>query len=87
MSEVTAQQVEDFSGQGMAPQFGLLEDRRPVDDDLEATAARRDHLDFDAGMRLTERGRQTGGPGLVVSNDAVFDGDLHVGLAVDDVVR
>lgn len=87
VSEVLAQQVENFPRLRMAPQFGLFENWGPVNNDLESALAGRDHRDFDAGVRLTKRGRQTGGPGLVVSNDAIFDRNRHRGLEINVALR
>ncbi len=60
-------------------QLGFLKYRRSVHDDLEAPATRRDQLDLRVRIRLANLGGQTGRPGLVASNGAVFDRDVHVG--------
>jgi len=55
----------------------LREDRLPVDHDLENTILALD----EAGVRVELRFqlcRQPGGSWLVVSNDTIFDGDIHV---------
>ena len=61
----------------MPAELGFLEDRRAVDGHLEAAAAAglQRHLGF--GNSLANRGRQTDGPGFVVSDDAEFDVDAH----------
>jgi hypothetical protein len=65
----------------MASQGLLREDATPVDLHLEHAARRLNQLHVSVGVGLADLGRQTGGPGLVVSDDAVFDGDAH---AVND---
>ena len=56
------------------PPAGLLgEDQLAVDLDLEHAAGRGDQPDLGVGEGLLQLGRQTGGPGLVVSDDAVLD--------------
>jgi hypothetical protein len=61
----------------VSTELGLLEYRNAVLQDLEPTAAARPELDVRARKVLRELGRQTGGPGLVVSKRAVFDRDDH----------
>lgn len=61
----------------MATGLGFLVDRNAIAQNFESAAPRRNQLDFSLGEPLTNLGRQTGGPGFVVSNDAVFDRDLH----------
>ena len=65
----------------MTPQGLLGEDAAPVDFHLEHAARRLDQLHVSVGVDLADLGRQTGGSGLVISDDAVFDGDAH---AVND---
>ena len=57
--------------------LGLLEDRRAVTMNLEATTARRNHLDVGIGILAADLCRQTDGTGLVVSKLAELDRDLH----------
>jgi hypothetical protein len=45
--------------------------------DLENAAGRLDELDLRLRKGLADLGRQTGGPGLIVSDDAEFDRDAH----------
>jgi hypothetical protein len=45
--------------------------------DLERAARGLDELDLRVGILFADFGRQTGGPGFIVSDDAVFDGDPH----------
>jgi hypothetical protein len=47
-----------------------------VDDDVERTGRAALERGFDAEL-LLDLGCQTGRPRKVVSNDAVFDGDVH----------
>jgi hypothetical protein len=58
-------------------EFGLLEDRNAILENLEPPAGARLELEVGVGKVLPELGRQTGGPGLVVSESAVFDRDHH----------
>jgi len=55
----------------------LGEDPATVDLDLKHAARRLDQLHVGVGVALADFGRQTGGAGLVVSDDAVFDRDTH----------
>ena len=48
-----------------------------VDLHFEHSAGRFQQLDVAVGKRLLQFRRQTGGAWLVVSDDAVFDGDFH----------
>lgn len=49
-----------------------------VDVHLEHAAPARDELDLYARQIAPDLGGQTGRPGLVVSDRAVFDADVHV---------
>jgi hypothetical protein len=71
------QQFQDFAGAGVAIELGLLEDRRAVAENLEATAARWHERDGGLGMLAANLGRQTDGPWFVVSERAVLDRDVH----------
>ena len=55
----------------------LGEDQSAVHRYLEYTTGGLDQAHLRLGEGLPQLGRQTGGPGLIVSNDAVFEGDLH----------
>jgi hypothetical protein len=55
------------------------EDHPAVGDDVEDTAAPFDEIRLDAEM-LPDCGRQTGGPGQVVSLAAIGDGQVHAVL-------
>src|SRR5688572_30002881 len=71
------QQMENLAGLGVTSQLGLLKDGLAVVHDFEPPTARRYHLDLCGGKLLTNRGRQTDGPGFVVSYRAVFDRNAH----------
>jgi hypothetical protein len=62
---------------GVASEALLGENAASVDLDLEHASGRLDQLYVGVRVGLADFGRQTGGPGLVVSDDAVFDGDSH----------
>jgi hypothetical protein len=55
----------------------LREHQDAIDDHVEDAAGRLDQRDRRVGIDLRELGDQTGRPGLVVSDDAVGDRDLH----------
>jgi hypothetical protein len=64
----------------MPAELGLLKYRNAVSRDLEPPTGTGEELDIDIRKLCCEFGRQPGGPGLVASNGAVFDGDRHGGL-------
>ncbi len=70
-------QGENLSRRGMAAQGLLGEHQPPIHPDLEHPARGLD--EFDLGIRecLFELGGQTGRPRLVVSDQAVLDGNAH----------
>ena len=70
-------QPHHLSGLGMSPDLSLREHEIAVHDDLEDPARGFDQLNIGVGVRFLDLGRQTGGPRLVASDAAVFDGDLH----------
>jgi hypothetical protein len=55
----------------------FLKDRDAIADDFEPSLAGRYQLNIRFRVVISELSRQTGGSGLIVSNRAVFDGDLH----------
>ena len=71
----------------MSAQLGFFEHRLTVDGDLESPAARWSHLQLRIREPLPNLSRQTGGSGLVVSDDAIFDADLHGGGGVWLLIR
>src|SRR5688572_10173500 len=76
------EQAEDLAGLSVPADPGLLEDRLSIACHLEAPAARGLQRHGDVGEPISNRGRQTGGPGLVVSNRAVLDVDRRHDLVV-----
>ena len=76
-SQVPPDRLDDLARLGMAPLSPLGEDQRSVDGHLEHAAGGLDQFDVGFGPRPRELGRQTGGPGLIVSNEAVFDRNVH----------
>jgi hypothetical protein len=63
----------------MAPERALREHEHAVPGDFEHAATPLHQLDGSVWKCISNLGRQTGGPGLVVSNDAVADRDVHAG--------
>jgi hypothetical protein len=61
----------------VAPQLFLGEYQPAVHFHLEYAARGLDQVHVRIGKRLSDLGRQTGGPRLVVSDDAVLDRDAH----------
>lgn len=61
----------------MPPERPLGEDQRVVHRHFEDSTGRRDQLDVGVGIRLLQLSRQTGGSGLVVSDDAELDTHMH----------
>jgi hypothetical protein len=57
----------------------LGEHAAPVHLDFEHATRRLDQLHVGVRVGLADLGRQTGGPRLIVSDDAVFDRDAHSG--------
>ena len=76
-----AHQPQHFSAFGVTPLRLLGENAAPINLHFEHAAGRLDQLHVGVGIGLADFGRQTGGPRLVVSDDAVFDRDAH---AVND---
>lgn len=70
-------EFKDLPGLGVTPQGSLGKDQLAVEFDLEGASGRIKQLDVTVRVRLSQLGRQTGGFGLVVSDDAVFDRDFH----------
>ncbi len=76
-SFLTFQRLDDFLRlwEPSNPQLG--EDHFAFAAYLEGAAAPLDELDLDVVEMSAQSVRQTGGTGLVVSNDAVFDAYVH----------
>jgi hypothetical protein len=75
-SPAIAQALEDLFGLRIAARLVLREDQLAVEDDVEDAAVAANQLGDDAGLPF-DLGRQTGGPGEIVSTSAVGEGDLH----------
>lgn len=73
-------QGQNFARLGVPPEGSLGIDQGPVGGHFERAAGRLHQANVRFRERLLELGRQTGGPWLVVSNDAVLDRDFHVRL-------
>lgn len=71
------EQMDDLARLRVTSDLRLLKDRLAVASDFESPAAGWDHLDLGGREPLTNRGRQTDGPGLVVSYRAVLDRYSH----------
>jgi len=71
-------QTNDFARCGVPAGGFLGEHPFAVHFDVEDAARGFDELDLRVRKGAADLGRQTGGPGFVVSNDAVFDGYAHV---------
>ena len=71
------EKFSDFARFDVPAELRFLEYRFTVAEDFEPPAARRNQINFYAGIVVPELSRQTGGSGLVVSKSAVLDADLH----------
>jgi hypothetical protein len=71
------QTLQDFFIIGKSSGLVLREQAGAIDIDVEDSAASADEFRPNAGLRF-DRGRQTGGPGKVVSARAVRDPNFHV---------
>jgi len=78
LSQGVFDQPQDLARLRVASQPLLGEDPAPIHVHLEYAARGLDELDFGVRVGLPNLGRQTGGPRLVVSNDAVLDGHMHI---------
>lgn len=70
-------EIEDFTGGRVTAHRLLGEDRRAIQADVEDAAGGLNQAYFSIGKGFLQLGGQTGRPGLVVSNDAILDGDAH----------
>jgi len=64
----------------VAPDLFLGKHQLAVNGHVERAAGGLEQLDLDAGNLPAKLRRQTGGAGLVISNDAILDVDVHRGL-------
>ena len=70
-------QTKHLAGLSVPPHGLLGEDPAPIHFHLEHTAGRLDQFHVGVRVGLADLGRQTGGPRLVVSDDAVLDRHAH----------
>lgn len=70
-------QSENLASLYVALFLRFSEHRDSVAQNLESSAARRHEIDCRVRVFLRELSRQTGGSGIVVSDRAVLDLDLH----------
>ena len=71
------QEVDDLALRGMSSELRLLKNGNVILENLESATGARPHGDLGVRELPRKLGRQTGSPGLVVSNGAVFDGNVH----------
>jgi hypothetical protein len=77
MSAGAPDQLQDFPRLRVAPESLFREHQVAVHGYLEDATGGGHQPDLGVGYFLLQLGRQTGGSGLVVSDDAVFDDDPH----------
>ena len=70
-------QTDDLARLCVAAQSLLGENAPTIHFDFERAPRGLNQLDLGGGEFLADLGRQTGGPGLIVSDDAEFDRDAH----------
>jgi hypothetical protein len=78
-----ADQSHDLPRLDVAAERLLGEDEAAVNRHVEDPARRWHEADFGIGKGLFQLSRQTGGSGLVVSNDAVLDRDEHAAVPLE----
>jgi hypothetical protein len=71
------EQPEDFSRFCVTAFPGLRKHQFPVHRHIENASGGFHHHSFHVGEFPPQLGRQTGGPGFIVSNDAILDGHFH----------
>jgi hypothetical protein len=76
-AQVFLQQCHHFTRLGMSADCFLGEDEGAIDRNFERAPRRLLEAELRARNRFLELGYQTGSPGSVVSDHAVFDGDMH----------
>ena len=69
--------LQDFARRGVPAERLFGKQLAPVDFDLKDAPGGLNQPHFSLRVRPADLGRQTGGPGLVVSNDAVFNRHAH----------
>jgi len=70
-------QLEHLTRLGVASGLQLGIDQVAVNRYFEGTTGALDELYGRVRERLLDLGRQTGGPGFIVSDDAILNGDVH----------
>jgi hypothetical protein len=80
-------ELKHFARLCMAVQLRFLKDRLAVEDYFEAAAGARDQRDVRIRMFSSNLGRQTGGPGFVVSKRAVFDCNGHLANSIQSQAK
>lgn len=70
-------QFEHLSRFRVPPQRLLGEHELAVDGNLKESPGRLHQPDLGIGVGLLQLGRQTGGPGSIVSDNAVLDNHMH----------
>jgi hypothetical protein len=78
MPTFEAHPLEHLAGLGVSTQLHLGEHEVAVHRDLENPAGPFDEGDLCVRVTIPNLGRQTGGPGTVVSHDAILDCHLHL---------
>lgn len=78
---LTPHQLQHLPRRGMPTAGPLGKDQGAIHRHLEHAARGLHQAHLRLGEELSKLGRQTGGPWLIVSNNAVFDGDLHDGAS------
>ena len=76
---LTPDELQDFAGSGMPAEREFREDHHTVNTDFERSSRAMDQFDRRVGELRLDLGRQTGGPGLGVSNHTILNSDLHHG--------
>lgn len=77
--EARAQKADHLAGIRVSSRLPLRVDQLTVTRHFEHTPGRLDEGDFAVRIRVSNLGLQTGGPGAVPSNAAVFNRYLHNG--------
>ena len=76
---MASDEFEHLAGPGMPAQGEFRKDYRTLDADFKGTSRTLDQLDRCVRKLPLDLGRQTGSPGLVVSNDTILNSDVHHG--------
>lgn len=79
-SSSAVKRLEHLAGLGEPPRARAGEDELAVHMDVKDATTAFDKLDVAFGVFAVDLVRQTGGAGIIVSNDAVFDSRLHLCL-------